>query len=527
MADTGSTGTASRRAWLGLAVLALPTLLLALDLSVLFLALPRISVDLSASAEQQLWIVDIYGFMIAGFLLTMGAIGDRVGRRRLLLVGAAVFAAASVAAAFAPSAEWLIVARALLGVAGATLMPSTLALLTTMFRDPGQRALAVAVWMSCFIAGTALGPLVGGVLLEFFWWGSVFLIGVPVMAILLVAGPVLLPEQRHPQAARPDPPSVLLALAAVLLAVYGGKELARTGSSLVAWLAVAAGVGLAVGFVARQRRRDDALLDLGIFRHRAVPPALAVLVVGGVVLGGTTLAVTQFLQLVQGLSPLWAGVWLIPSTAAMIVGSLTAPVLARRIRPGFVIAGGLVIAAAGYALLTRLDGTGALPVLVIGWSLAMFGNGLPAGLGVDLVVGSVPPRQAGIASGTSETATELGLATGIGLLGSVVTATYRAELARDMPAAVPSDLHATVLDSVNTALVTSGSFPDLLAPARDAYASGFVTVSLLSAILSIGLAVLAAVALRHVPPYGDTPAAAIQDPAESADVGPAGSASAG
>ncbi len=207
---------AGRREWIGLAELALPTLLLALDISVLFLALPELSADLGADRTEQLWITDIYGFMVAGLLVTMGTLGDRIGRRRLLLAGAAAFAAASVLAAYASSPEMLIAARALLGVAGATLGPSTLALISSLFADPAQRGQAIALWFSCFLAGGALGPLVGGVLLELFWWGSVVLVGVPVMALLLVLGPRLLPEDRAPDAGRLDPASVALALAAML-----------------------------------------------------------------------------------------------------------------------------------------------------------------------------------------------------------------------------------------------------------------------------------------------------------------------
>src|SRR6266496_6056794 len=194
---------ATHREWLGLAVLALPTLLLSLDVSVLYLALPPLSADLHADSTQQLWILDIYSFLLAGFLVTMGTLGDRIGRRRLLLGGAAAFGIASVLAAFSTSAGMLIAARALLGLAGATLAPSTLSLIRSMFADPRQRTVAVGVWISSYSAGGAIGPLLGGVLLEWFWWGSVFLLAVPVMALLLL-GPVLLPEYRDPEAGRLD-----------------------------------------------------------------------------------------------------------------------------------------------------------------------------------------------------------------------------------------------------------------------------------------------------------------------------------
>ncbi len=216
--------TAGRREWIGLAVLALPTLLASLDMSVLFLALPHLSADLGANSSQQLWILDIYGFMLAGFLVTMGTLGDRIGRRRLLMFGATAFGLASIVAAWSTSAEMLILARAALGIAGATLMPSTLALIRNMFHDARQRGVAIAVWMSCFMVGTAIGPLIGGVMLSMFWWGSVFLLAVPVMVILLVAAPTLLPEYRDAAAGRVDLTSVVLSLAAILPVIYGLKE---------------------------------------------------------------------------------------------------------------------------------------------------------------------------------------------------------------------------------------------------------------------------------------------------------------
>lgn len=214
--------------------------------------------------------MDVYGFMIAGFLVTMGTLGDRIGRRRLLMIGAAAFGTASVLAAFSTSAAMLIATRALLGVAGATLMPSTLGLIRTMFTDPRHRGTAIAVWMSCFMGGMTVGPLVGGVLLETFWWGAAFLLGVPVMVLLLVLGPVLLPESRDASAGRLDLVSVGVSLGAVLPLVYGLKDLAGHGPGPVALAAVALGLAVAVVFARRQLRLDDPLLDLRLFRHRAL-----------------------------------------------------------------------------------------------------------------------------------------------------------------------------------------------------------------------------------------------------------------
>ena len=242
---------AGRREWIGLAVIALPCLLYSMDLTVLNLALPSLTADLQPSSSQLLWIVDIYGFLVAGWLIAMGTLGDRIGRRRLLLIGAAAFGLASVLAAFSTSAEMLIATRAVLGIAGATLAPSTLSLIRNMFHDPRQRTFAIGIWATSYSVGGAIGPLLGGVLLEHFWWGSVFLVGVPVMALLLVLGPALLPEFRDPEAGRPDLTSAALSLAAVLAVIYGLKQLAQDGAGWLPALAIVAGLAAGAVFVHR------------------------------------------------------------------------------------------------------------------------------------------------------------------------------------------------------------------------------------------------------------------------------------
>ena len=348
-------------------MLALACLLYAMDLTVLHLAVPSLSADLEPSSAQLLWIIDIYGFMVAGFLITMGTLGDRIGRRRLLMIGAAAFAAVSVLAAFSTSAEMLIASRALLGIAGATLAPSTLSLIFNMFLDPRQRSIAIGVWIAGFSAGGAIGPVLGGVLLEHFWWGSVFLLAVPVMALLLVLGPRLLPEYRDPERgpARPrerrdvagrDPGGDLR------------PEADRPGRHRMAPRSprILAGLAIGVVFVRRQRALADPMIDLGLFRIRAFNAALATNVLGIFIAFGYFLFVAQYLQLVLGLSPLEAGLWSLPSAAGFIVGSQVAPaaappVPARR----YVIGAGLAMGAVGLAMLTQLDGSGGLTMLVV------------------------------------------------------------------------------------------------------------------------------------------------------------------
>jgi DHA2 family multidrug resistance protein-like MFS transporter len=505
--DTGAPQLAGRREWIGLAVLALPILLLSLDLSVLFLALPHLSADIGATSTQQLWITDIYGFMVAGFLVTMGTVGDRIGRRKLLLIGAVAFGVASVLAAYSSTPEMLIATRALLGIAGATLAPSALALISNMFQEPKQQAVAIAVVMSCFMGGSALGPVVGGVLLEFFWWGSVFLLAVPVMLLLIVAGPSLLPEYRAPQGGKVDLLSVALSLAAVLTVIYGLKELAK-GWAAVPGIVLVAGLVLGVVFVLRQRKLTHPLLDMRLFGNRTFSSALGILFFGGILLGGTTLLVTQYLQLVQGLSPLAAGLWLLPSIGTMVVGATLAPKLAVRFRPAYVIAGGMVIAAIGYIVITQVQSGGALAILVLGWAIALGGNGLPAGLGTGLVIGSAPPEKVGSASSISETSTEFGIALGLASLGTVGAAVYRSEMTTTMPAGVPPETAEAAQNSVNGALSAGQQLPELIAPARDAFAAGLNVAAGISAAGFLILAVVAAVMLRHIPSYGEMQAQA-------------------
>lgn len=354
-------------AWFGLAVLVLPTILLFAALTVLFMATPHIAADLGGSNAQLLWINDIYGFVMAGLLVTMGTLGDRVGRRRMLLFGAAVFGAASLAAAFAPNAELLIAARAAMGLGAAAVTPSTLSLISTMFRDDRQRGVAIGLWAASVSAGVALGPLVGGLLLEAFWWGAALLVGAPVMAVVLLAAPFLIPEYRAPEAGKLDPASVVLSLAALLPFVFGVKKLAETGLGTLALGSLVAGVVFGVVFVRRQLRLASPLLDMRLFSNRTFSGALTVFMLATIALGGVYLLFTQYLQLVAGLSPLEAGLWILPGALGLVLVSTLTPVIARRIRPAYVIAAGLVLSAAGYLVLTQVEHVGGLPLLITGF----------------------------------------------------------------------------------------------------------------------------------------------------------------
>ncbi|MEV6283464.1 MFS transporter [Kribbella sp. NPDC051770] len=500
MSET-TTLRATRREWIGLAVLALPTLLLSLDISVLYLALPKLSADLGANSTQQLWILDIYSFLLAGFLVTMGTLGDRIGRRKLLLIGAGAFGVASMLAAWSSSPEMLIATRALLGVAGATLMPSTMALIRNLFRDPQQMGQAIGLWFSCFMGGMLLGPVVGGVLLEHFWWGSAFLLGVPVMALLLVVGPVLLPEYKDPDAGRLDLASVVLSLATILPAIWGLKELARSGWAVWPVLALAAGVAVGVLFVRRQQALEHPLLDLSLFRLPRFSPALGVQFAGGVVMAGIAFQAALFLQVVEGLSPLHAGLWLIPQNVAMIAGLTLAPRLGQRWPTSTVVAGGLVLCAAGLLVVTLTASDGGLGVLVGGLVIASFGMGLPMALTMNLMMAATPPQRAGSAASLNETSGEAGIALGIALLGSLGTLVYRHSLDGELPAGLPSGAADQSLQSVTAAVATAGQLPgqlgtELEALAKAAFTSGLHAVAAVGAVLFLGCAVMAAVRLR-------------------------------
>lgn len=492
---------AGTKEWTGLAVLALPTLLLALDQSVLFLALPHLAESLHPTGTQTLWIMDVYGFMIAGFLVTMGTLGDRIGRRRLLMIGAFVVGLASLAAAYATSAEMLIVTRALLGVAAATLMPSTLALISNMFPDEGQRGRAIAVWASCFMAGTALGPVIGGVMLQFFWWGSVFLLGVPVMLILLVAAPLLLPEYRDPDGGKLDLFSVALSLAAILPVIYGLKAIARHGFQPMHLGVIVVGLVFGVLFTARQRKLTHPLMDIRLFRHGAFTAALLILMLTMATMGGSYLFITGFLQMVEGLSPVEAGLWMVPSAIASIVSAMAAPSLTKRMPMGLVVGGGLAVSTFGYIMIAMVDPVGGLPLLVAGFVVAFFGTGPIGALGTNLVVGSAPPEKGGSAASMSETSGEFGVSLGVAAFGSLGTAVYRNDLT--LPAGTPSAAAEASRDGAEDAVSVAGDLPDtvgseLLTAAREAYTSGLNTIGVVCAVMIAAVAVIAVTTLRNV-----------------------------
>jgi MFS transporter, DHA2 family, multidrug resistance protein len=503
--DPISSPQATRREWIGLAVLALACVVYAMDLTVLHLAVPHLSAALKPSSAQLLWIIDIYGFFVSGSLITMGTLGDRLGRRRMLLIGATLFSLTSVLAAFSVSPEMLIVSRALMGIAGATLAPSTLSLIFNMFREPRQRSVAVGVWISAFSAGGALGPLVGGLLLEHFWWGSVFLLALPVMALLLALGPRLLPEFRAADAGRLDLRSAALSLAAVLAVIYGLTEMAQAGR-LEALPGAAIVAGLVAGglFLQRQRRLVDPLIDLRLFRIPAFNAALATNLLAIFVASGYFLFIAQYLQLVLNLSPLQAGLWSLPSSAGFIVGSNLAPRFVHRVRPAIVLGAALALAAIGLTTLTQVSAASGLAVILVASIVVSLALAPVFTLTTELIVGSAPPERAGAAAGISETAAELGGSLGIAILGSLGTALYRSELTHTLPAGLPAAAAEIARGTLGGAVGVAAQLPDalglaLLDSARVAFVQGLHLAAGISAAIAIAGAVMALIMLRGAP----------------------------
>jgi len=470
---------AGRREWIGLTVLLLPLLLVSMDVSVLYFAVPYIAADLHPSATQQLWIFDIYGFVLAGLLITMGSLGDRIGRRRLLLFGAAAFGLTSVAAAYAQSAGMLIGARALLGIAGATLMPSTLALIRNMFHDEKQRGTAIAIWTAGLTTGVALGPILSGLLLEHFWWGSVFLINAPFMVLLLILAPMLIPEFRNPAAGRFDLISSVLSLAAVLPVIYGIKEIAADGFSVLRAASLVVGLLFGYAFLRRQQTAAYPMISLDLFRSGTVSGPVLTNVVAMFALTGYAIFTTQYLQLVLDMSPLRAALW---SVAPAVVVGGAAPAAAAVVKSGVarsvVIGAGFLIAAAGLAVLTVVRADSALWVVLVGAGVLSGGLVIVLSVGGEMLMGSIEPERAGVAGAVSETGSELGGALGIAVLGSIGTAVFHSHL--------PGQ----------PTLAGALTVPGLQHAARVAFTDGMNVVAVVAGIVMLAAAVVTVVALR-------------------------------
>jgi MFS transporter, DHA2 family, multidrug resistance protein len=498
--DTTTNAVVGRRQWIGLLVLALPGLLVTMDLTVLFLAVPSLTADLAPTSTQLLWITDVYGFLIAGALIVSGALGDRLGRRRIMLLGGAGFAAASVLASAASSPEMLIAARALQGVAGAALLPSMMALVFGMFPDPKARTAAMGVMMGTFALGAALGPLLGGGLLELFDWRAVFVPNVPVMLGLLLLAPRYVPEFRNPAAGRVDLRSAALSVAGLLGVVYGVKHGARYGVSPSDAAVIAGGLATLALFTWRQLALDDPLVDVRLFARPAFRTAMAATTVSMFVIYGTFFFTAQHLQLVSGLSPLEAGLWGLPPVAVMmIVAGGVLPRLATRVRPAHLVAGGMLVASVGLLLLAGLEPDSPVAQLVLAATLMVAGLAPTTTMGVNLIVGAAPPEQAGTVAGLGQAGNELGGALGIALLGTLGTAVYR------------GDMHGVAGgasgDTLGGAVSLTEQLPaGVLDAATHAFAHGMHVAAAVAVVLLAATSALVAVTLRTLP-AADAPSA--------------------
>ncbi|WP_323097671.1 MFS transporter [Intrasporangium sp. YIM S08009] len=501
-APPSSAPRAGRREWTALAVLCLPLLIVSMDVSVLFFAVPHIAEALAPSATQVLWMFDVYGFVLAGLLLTMGNVADRIGRRRLLLLGAMAFGLASLLAAWAPSAEWLIAARALMGVGGATLMPSTLALIRNLFADPGERAKAVGVWSAVMAGGVGIGPVISGVLLAHFWWGSVFLVNVPVMLALLAVAPFLLPESKAPSA-RIDALGSALSLLAILPLVHVLKEVAADGWSMPLAGFLVVGVASGVAFVRRQSRIAFPMVDLTLFRRRGFGGSVAVQVIGMFGVMGNAVLVTLYLQSVLGYSALAAALWSLLPSVFVGAAAPAAAAWAGRVGRPVVMAAGFLTAAGGFMGMRLAGVDSSILVTLVAASLVAAGLVSVATLVTEYAIGVAPAERAGSVSALVETAGELGGALGMAVLGSVLGATYASRVVELLPAGLP----ASVVDaasqtlgeaSVVAARVGGATGDGVLAAAREAYVHGMhVTDVVAAAVLVVGAVVALAFLPRH------------------------------
>ncbi|WRH26585.1 MFS transporter [Arthrobacter sp. JZ12] len=477
----------------------LPVLLVAVDNTVLSFAMPEISLAFNTSGTTLLWIIDSYPLVLAGLLVAMGSFGDRYGRRRLLMIGATGFAAFSVVAAFAQSAEMLVAARVGLGVFGAMLMPSTLSLIRNIFLDRHQRRLAVAIWAAGFSAGAALGPLLGGVLLEHFWWGSVFLLAVPVLLVLLAVTPMLVPESSDPNPGRVDYVSIILSVGTMLPIVFAIKAFAKGEPAALVAAAVVVGLAAGAAFVRRQLGRSNPMLDVRLFAVRPFTGAVLVNLLAIFSLVGFLYFVSQHLQLVLRHSPLEAGVVLVPGLLVTIAAGLAVVRISRRFAPHVVVPAALLLSAAAYAFVAVTAQGASAGSLLAAFVLLGAGVGASETVSNDLILSSVPAQKAGAASAISETAYEVGSVFGTALLGSILLASYQEHLA--LPAGLGSEQRTTAAETLGGAVNVAAELPApagtaLLESAFSAFDSGVLITSGIGSVLMLAAATLAYWSLR-------------------------------
>ncbi|WP_051108878.1 MFS transporter [Actinomadura flavalba] len=471
------------RSWLGLVVILGPVLLVSMDGSILFLAMPRISQALDPTADQALWILDVYGFAVGSLLIAFGNLGDRYGRLRLLMIGATVFGAGSIGAALAPNPELLIAFRVLMGVAGATLLPSALAVLSELFPDARRRAQAIGIFAAAFAAGFAIGPVVGGVLLERFWWGSVFLINLPVIAVFVLAAPVLLREVRTTRPGRVDALSVVTSAAGLLLTIYGLKHVAAQGVSAAPVLTTAAGAALVTWFVRRQRHLDHPLIDFSLFRDRVFTIAIITGLLPLAAWSAAAYLAGIYLQSVRGLTVLDAALLALPGAVVLTVMCVVTPVIVQRVGKRAVLVLAHFSVAAGLALLLPVTVSGGTGWYIASTVVAGVGYGISFSVVADTAVAAVPPERAGAAGAIAETSNEIGNALGIALLGSLAALIFRL-------------LGPDAAPTLGATLDLPGLAPATVHDAKTAFTTGLRAAAGVAVLLHVALG---AAALRLLP----------------------------
>ncbi|MGW0964077.1 MFS transporter [Streptomyces gelaticus] len=500
--------------WVVLVVLCLSLLLVALDSTVLHVAVPAVTEDLRPSAVGLLWIVDAYPLVCASLLILFGTLGDRVGRRRVLLLGYALFGVASAVAAMADSPGVLVVARALLGVGGAMIMPATLSILRQVFPDRRERAVAIGVWTAVAAVGAATGPVIGGFLVEHFWWGSVFLINVPLMALILPVGRLLLPESRGSHDGPWDVLGALTAAAGVLGVVLGVKR-AGTGEVLSAATLVPLLIGalLLIVFVRRQKRRTHPLIDIGLFTRPAFSTAVGCIVLAMLALVGLELIAVQYLQLVLGLSPLETGLRLLPLTFAAMAAGATGSYTLRRVGPRRMVGWGFVLTAVSVLILTAM-GQHDRPALLTAAFVAL-GFGLQTTLfgAYESMLSEAPADRAGGAAAIGETSYQLGAGMGIALLGSVMNAAYAPGLSTLSEAGVPAAARAAAAHSLGEAYQVADRLGGPLgAVLRSTARHSFITGLHVTLLVSAALLLVGALAALRLPRAMDCPSPVPDEP---------------
>ena len=491
----------SRGRWWALGALALAMLTIGLDGTVLSVATPTMAGSLHASIDQLQWFSTAYTLVLAGVLLPAGMLGDRFGRKRFLLAALALFGAASAWSAYATSPGELIAARSLLGLGAAFLMPLSMAVLPVLFPNPGERSRAIMIWVTSTAIGLPLGPILGGYLLGHFWWGSVFLINLPAMALLLILGPILLPEFKVAKPGRFDLVSSVLSLLTVLPVIYGIKEWAADGFALLDPVLIGIGCAFGAAFLARQRRVEHPMLDLSLFRTGGFGAAIGANAMAMFAMVGNAVFMTQYLQSVLGQTPLVAALWsLAPS---VLVGGVapSAQALGARVGRPAVMCGGLLVAAAGFGVLTLLT-THSLPTVLVGAGVLACGLVAVMTLVAEIAMAAVRPERAGAASAVLETSSEFGGALGIALLGSIGAAVYTGSMTGALPAGVPAGAAAAAEQTLAGAGVVSAQLPApagriVLELAREAFTSSIHWVAAVGAGLLLATAVVSFVSLRN------------------------------